>query len=227
LRLGDRQITFYHDNDDDDDDDDHHHYKIEDKVKTTLAKVGDNEETEYVGLDMGPLERSRRSEVCTVECDLWRQGVRALAELNWCDHCVTVLVSALTLPSITLSSLTLSSLILSSTTLSSLTLSFITLSSLTLSSLTLSSLTLPSITLSSLTLSSITLPSLTLSSLSHYITTFGTPSIAIADALPLPLPLPFLASVQLTFLLRGKVMFRIKFTAKCCEQYSENERKFE
>jgi hypothetical protein len=38
-----RHTTIYHDNneddDDDDDDDDHNHYKIEDKVKTTLANV--------------------------------------------------------------------------------------------------------------------------------------------------------------------------------------------
>jgi hypothetical protein len=82
-----RQTTFYHDDDDeddddDDDDDDHHHYKIEDKVKTTLPKVGDNEETEYVGLDVGPLERSRRTEVMILECDLKGLGVRALAGLN-------------------------------------------------------------------------------------------------------------------------------------------------
>jgi len=84
-----RQITFYHDDDDDDDDDyddddddDHHNYKIEDKLKTTLTKVGDNEKTEYVGLGMGPLERPRHNEVSTLECGLKSQGVRALAELN-------------------------------------------------------------------------------------------------------------------------------------------------
>jgi len=67
-----REKTFYHDDDDDDDNDDdgHHHYKLEDEVKTTLAKVGDNGETEYVGLDMGPLERSRSNEVMLLECDL-------------------------------------------------------------------------------------------------------------------------------------------------------------
>jgi hypothetical protein len=35
-----RQKTLY-----DDEDDGHNHYKIEDKVKTTLPKVGDNKET--------------------------------------------------------------------------------------------------------------------------------------------------------------------------------------
>ena len=47
FKLG-RQTTFYHDDDgDDDDDDDHHRYKIEDKVKTTSAKFGHNENIEY------------------------------------------------------------------------------------------------------------------------------------------------------------------------------------
>jgi len=75
-----RERTFYHDDDDeDDDDDDHHRYPNEDKVKTTLAKVGDNEETEHVGLDVGPLEGSRRNEVMILECDLEREAGRESA----------------------------------------------------------------------------------------------------------------------------------------------------